>query len=159
LVLAAGAVDASVDESAAAFLERDFLVEAVDESVLEAVEDFDAVESSAAALLFLDFEVDFEVEVEPEAELSVELASEDAAFFFFLLFDVVLLSVLELLAELLGVVLDCAFATEAPIETEARTRAAHASAMYALCQMVFMIISPESGCGYYEFCLFVRPAA
>ncbi len=98
LVLEAGAVDASLDESAAAFFERDFLVvEAVEESVPDAVDDFDAEESSAAALDFLDFEV----EVEPEVELSVELASAEVDFFFFLDL-VVLLPELEPLVELLA---------------------------------------------------------
>ncbi|MGC2718414.1 MAG: hypothetical protein WA209_02410, partial [Candidatus Acidiferrales bacterium] len=149
-------VEAPVDASAAFFFELDFLVEAVEESVADAVEDFEAAESlSAAGLVFFDFEVeaeaDFESDVEPalsaeasaaffllfevvlfEAPLALEspaeLASEDVDFFFFLLLEAVL-SVLESLDELLADELDCAFADRAPMEIEARIRAAHASAM------------------------------
>jgi hypothetical protein len=149
-------VDAAVDESAAAFFERDFFVLPVEES--EAVE---ALESSAAAFDFLDFEVpvdDVEAELSSDAaadffldfvdepvvlESSAVVLPSAAAFFFFFLV-VVLLSEPESLALLADDEVDWAFADFAATDADPRTKTAHASAVNICCQIVFMIVPPVS---------------
>ena len=164
---------ASVDESVA-FFEWDFLVVPVEAS------DFEALASSDEALVFLDFDepdvdaelssddeavdfflVDFDAEPVEEAlllESSVELPSDEAAFFFFLLFEVVLSELLSL-DEPLADELDWALADFAAIDADPKTRAAHASAVKTFCHSVFMIVPPVRGDANYAFCLLARPAA
>jgi hypothetical protein len=177
------AVDASVDESAAAFFERDFFVVPVEASVLDAdfESDLESADASVESAAF--FECDFLVEESVELvsppvvvvddffleedlvdvplalESSVELPSAEAAFFFFLLLEVVLLSVLESLDALLLEDVDCAFADFAAMDADPKTRAAHASAVNTFCHIVFMIVPPVCSDLNYEFCLLARPAA